>query len=152
MTHALSTFLLYASCAIILIDVWGEYFSIMQTNKHFGVTTKHDMMLEKLQKIATTLVEAKFRSQWLRWWNSRSMTRESIYFPLGMSKKITLKTRLFELHFGPMYLLCFILSHLFSSWKEFIILENHFLNCSILWLLIGGCHDEWVSWYERGIG
>jgi hypothetical protein len=38
------------------------------------------MTLEKLQKIATTPVDGKYKVKWLKWWNSSSMTREALHF------------------------------------------------------------------------
>lgn len=36
------------------------------------------MTLEKLQMIATTLVEFVFKVKWLRWWNLNDMSQESM--------------------------------------------------------------------------
>ena len=38
------------------------------------------MTLEKLQKIATTPVDDKYKVKWLKWWNSSPMTREALLF------------------------------------------------------------------------
>ena len=42
-------------------------FHVFHVNKHFGVTTKPEMTLEKLQIIAPTPVEDMFKAQWLVW-------------------------------------------------------------------------------------
>jgi hypothetical protein len=38
------------------------------------------MTLEKLQKIATTPVDDKYKVKWLKWWNSSPMAREALRF------------------------------------------------------------------------
>ena len=38
------------------------------------------MTLEKLQKIATTPVDGKYKVKWLKLWNSSPMTREALRF------------------------------------------------------------------------
>jgi hypothetical protein len=38
------------------------------------------MTLEKLQKIATTHVDGKYKVKWLKWLNSSPMTREALRF------------------------------------------------------------------------
>lgn len=55
----------------------------MQITTHYGVHSVPQMTLEKLQMIATTPVEPKFKARWLKWWNSSEMARESLRFPLG---------------------------------------------------------------------
>ena len=38
------------------------------------------MTLEKLQNIATTSVDDKYKLKWLKWWNSSSMVRKALDF------------------------------------------------------------------------
>jgi hypothetical protein len=45
------------------------------------------MTIEKLEKIATAHVEAKYKARWLRWWNSSDATRQSYRFPSSTDKE-----------------------------------------------------------------
>lgn len=48
------------------------------------------MTIEKLQKIATSMVEPRFKAKWLHWWNSGSILRASFRFPVGEVKESVL--------------------------------------------------------------
>jgi hypothetical protein len=39
------------------------------------------MTIEKLQKVATTHVDASFKARWLRWWNSATDVKSQNMFP-----------------------------------------------------------------------
>lgn len=56
-------------------------------NKHFDFNMKPKMTLEKLQMIATTPVDVKFKLCWLWWWNSSPKARVSLRFPVGDVKE-----------------------------------------------------------------
>ena len=58
-------------------------FLFVQINRHFSENAKPEMTIEKLQKIATSQVEPKYKARWLRWWNSSSSGRQSYRFPLA---------------------------------------------------------------------
>lgn len=47
--------------------------------------------MEKLQVFATTLVRAMYKTQWLHWWDSSSITRELLRCPLGDVKESNLE-------------------------------------------------------------
>lgn len=53
----------------------------LQINSHYSSSSKPEMTIEKLQKIATAHVEAEYKAKWLRWWNSSSMRRAAYRFP-----------------------------------------------------------------------
>jgi len=40
-----------------------------------------DMTIEKLQKVATTNVDASFKARWLQWWNSSADIKLQNKFP-----------------------------------------------------------------------
>ena len=45
------------------------------------------MTLEKLQKIATSVVHGTYKMRWLRWWNSSPMLRAANHFPPSPAKE-----------------------------------------------------------------
>ena len=61
--------------------------SDLQIKKYFGDHSEPIMTLEKLQMIATALVESIFKIKWLRWWIYSNMFRESLRFSLGDAKE-----------------------------------------------------------------
>ena len=50
------------------------------------------MTLEKLQLIATTVVEPEYKVRWLKWWNSGNFNREAIRFPKSPASEDNLKS------------------------------------------------------------
>jgi len=42
------------------------------------------MTIEKLQKVATTHVDATFKARWLRWWNSPAEVKTQNMFPASV--------------------------------------------------------------------
>ena len=59
----------------------------MQIDHHYNENARPKMSIEKLQKIVTTLEEPKYKTQWLRWWNSSQDTRLSYQFPFFTEKR-----------------------------------------------------------------
>ena len=49
------------------------------------------MTLEKLQLIATAVVEPEYKVRWLKWWNSGSFNHEAIRFPKTPASEDSLK-------------------------------------------------------------
>ena len=47
------------------------------------------MTIEKLQKIATSISDAKYKARWLRWWNSSEDARRAYRFPMPKDKDNT---------------------------------------------------------------
>jgi hypothetical protein len=65
----------------------------MQIVEHYSahVATKVEMLLEKLQLVATAQVEPKYKVRWLKWWNSPSFVRSSLRFPKSPASEDILK-------------------------------------------------------------
>ena len=55
------------------------------------VDAKVEISLEKLQIVATTAVEPKYKLRWLQWWNSSKNVRKDLKFPKYPTGKDTLK-------------------------------------------------------------
>ena len=60
-----------------------------QINRHFSINTSPDMMIEKLQKVATSTVEPEYKAKWLHWWNSSANVRIGNKFPFESLVKVT---------------------------------------------------------------
>jgi len=45
-------------------------------------------MIEKLQKIATTIIEAKHKAWWLKWCNASLTVQQSYHFPRFKDKDL----------------------------------------------------------------
>ena len=60
-----------------------------QIDRHFSISTSPDMMIEKLQKVATFAVEPEYKAKWLHWWNSSAMVRIEKKFPSKSPVKVT---------------------------------------------------------------
>jgi hypothetical protein len=54
---------------------------MFQIDRHFSIFMYPDMTIEKLQKVATTHVDASFKAKWLRWWNSLAKVKIENQFP-----------------------------------------------------------------------
>jgi hypothetical protein len=54
---------------------------MLQIERHFSTFMYPDMTIEKLQKVATTHVDASFKAKWLRWWNSPAKVKIENQFP-----------------------------------------------------------------------
>ena len=54
---------------------------MLQIDRHFSTFLYPDMTIEKLQKVATTHVDASFKAKWLRWWNSSANVKIKNHFP-----------------------------------------------------------------------
>jgi hypothetical protein len=54
---------------------------MLQIDSHFSTFMYPDMTIEKLQKVATTHVDASFKAKWLRWWNSPAKVKMENQFP-----------------------------------------------------------------------
>jgi hypothetical protein len=54
---------------------------MLQIDRHFSTFMYPDMTIEKLQKVATTHVDASFKAKWLRWWNSPAKVKIENQFP-----------------------------------------------------------------------
>ncbi len=55
--------------------------SFFQIDRHFSSFVVTDMTIEKLQKVATTHVDASFKAKWLEWWNSSTDVKIKNQFP-----------------------------------------------------------------------
>lgn len=64
----------------IVAFIFKYCFHYFQVNGHWSSNPKPEMTLEKLQKIATTPVDGKYKVRWLKWWNSSPMTRDALRF------------------------------------------------------------------------
>lgn len=53
----------------------------MQIDRHFSTFQIPDMSIEKLQKVATSHVDASVKTKWLRLWNSPTNVKEQEKFP-----------------------------------------------------------------------
>jgi hypothetical protein len=57
---------------------------VLQIDRHFSSFLVTDMTIEKLQKVATTHVDASFKAKWLRWWNSPAEVKIKNHFPVAL--------------------------------------------------------------------
>ena len=64
--------------------------SPLQINYHFSHYRTTEMTIERLQKIATSNVEPRFKSRWLHHWNSPPYIRSAFRFPSARFKDNTL--------------------------------------------------------------
>jgi hypothetical protein len=55
--------------------------SSSQIDRHYSTFLEPDMTIEKLQKVATTHVDAHVKARWLRWWNSNAAVKTQNMFP-----------------------------------------------------------------------
>ena len=62
--------------------LWHSFF--LQIDRHFSTFLVPDMAIEKLQKVATTHVDASFKARWLRWWNSPVDVKTQNMFPSNL--------------------------------------------------------------------
>jgi hypothetical protein len=53
-------------------------------DRHFSTFLVTYMTIEKLQKVATTHVDAHYKAKWLRWWNSTPDVKEKNKFPSSL--------------------------------------------------------------------
>ena len=69
---------------------WYFFFFVCQIDRDFSTFFLPDMTIEKLQKVATTHVDAHFKARWLRWWNFTTEFKEENKFPLAppLRKKV----------------------------------------------------------------
>ena len=56
----------------------------LQIDRLFSENLRPDMTIEKLQKVASTPVDAATKAQWLRWWNSTTLERSKNHFPTAV--------------------------------------------------------------------
>jgi hypothetical protein len=68
---------------VVLLDVYFLFF-LWQIDRHFSTFLVTDMTIEKLQKVATTHVDAHFKAKWLRWWNSPAEVKKHYKFPFAL--------------------------------------------------------------------
>lgn len=52
---------------------------------------KTEMTMEKLQMVATVVVDAKFKVRWLKWWNASPRRRENLRFPKSPCSELDLE-------------------------------------------------------------
>ena len=57
---------------------------MLQIDYHFSTFLVTDMTIEKLQKVATTHVDASFKAKWLGWWNSPAGVKIKNKFPYAL--------------------------------------------------------------------
>ena len=60
------------------------HYSFLQIDHHFSTFLVPDMTIEKLQKVATTHVDASFKARWLWWWNSPAEVKSKNKFPSSL--------------------------------------------------------------------
>jgi hypothetical protein len=57
---------------------------MLQIDCHFSTFLVSYMTIEKLQKMATTHVDASFKAKWLRWWDSSTKVKIQNKFPSAL--------------------------------------------------------------------
>jgi hypothetical protein len=57
---------------------------MLHIDRHFSTFMYPDMTIEKLQKMATTHVDASFKAKWLWWWNSSAKVKMENQFPSSL--------------------------------------------------------------------
>jgi hypothetical protein len=63
-------------------------YSSLQITRHWSNTEKPEMILERLQVIATAVAAPLHKVRWLIFWNSGTHTREALHFPAkGFTEK-----------------------------------------------------------------
>jgi hypothetical protein len=55
-----------------------------QIDRHSSTFLVSDMSIKKLQKVATTHVDASVKARWLRWWNSPADVKAMNKFPTSL--------------------------------------------------------------------
>ena len=90
------------------------------------------MTLDKLQKIATTHVDAKYKAKWLKWWNSSPMSREALRFLSSTAKDIEFDAWLVKTSFWAQVVL--LISHIHCHFL-FIVCDFYLLNYVALKLI-----------------
>ena len=82
------SFILFPFSTRLYEDPCLTFASFMcQINRHFSITTTPDLTIEKLQKVATLQVDAKYKAKWLHWWNSSTNVRLGNKFPSELPLK-----------------------------------------------------------------
>jgi hypothetical protein len=66
----------------VMILIYRSHSS--QIDRHFSTFLVSDMSIEKLQKVATTHVDASVKARWLRWWNSPADVKAKNKFPTSL--------------------------------------------------------------------
>ena len=93
MRSAFIPFYSFSFCKCLYEDPSLTFASVVcQTNCHFSITVTPDMTIEKLQKVATSQVDAEYKAKWLHWWNSSTNVHLGNKFP----SEIPLKSTTFE--------------------------------------------------------
>jgi hypothetical protein len=65
-----------------LFFTWHSF--SLQIDRHYSTFLVSDMSIEKLQKVATTHVDASIKARWLWWWNSPSDVKTINKFPIAI--------------------------------------------------------------------
>ena len=73
---------LYIICLIFVICLLHCIFYIQHYFHYFQVIQNQKWPWRKLQKIATTAVDSKYKVKWLKWWNLSPITHEALHFCL----------------------------------------------------------------------
>jgi hypothetical protein len=125
---------------------------MLQIDRHFSTFLYPDMTIEKLQKVATTHVDASFKAKWLRWWNSPTNVKVKNHFPSSVPlKEKNLDDWLNKASFWAqvhLHLFCLLVCLFISfpfltvrlslhSWRRALRLRLHRLRTSCPWTLIG---------------
>ena len=105
------------------------------------------MIIEKLQKVATTHVDASFKASWLRWWNSPSDVKTKNKYP----SFLPLREKILEDWF-----------HKASFWAQVLqyLIENSRIRCMCMYVdylesyVEGLCVSTRIrpSWNREGLG
>jgi hypothetical protein len=118
---------------------------VYQINAHYSATTKPEMTIEKLQKVASAQVEPEYKAMWLRWWNSGSMRRAAYRFLPAGFKEAELDLWLNKATFWAQVIL-YSLNH--SNPSFFVA----FKFSSLYYFFIGSLKTVWSSSSVRYLG
>ena len=77
-------FPLYSCVRCSFCIVSYMHLSSLQIDRHYSTFLVPDMSIEKLQKVATTHVDASIKARWLRWWNSPADVKTINKFPSSL--------------------------------------------------------------------
>lgn len=71
----------FYSCSLFSLCFFSKWHSSLQIDRHYSTFLVPDMSIEKLQKVATTHVDASIKARWLSWWNSPANVKSVNKFP-----------------------------------------------------------------------
>ena len=124
---------------------------MLQIDRHFSTFLVKDMTIEKLQKVATTHVDASFKAKCLRWWNSPAKVKTRTNFPLlffsGRKSSKTGSTKFLsglKCIYNFSFFICFFsyftfltIGLCYHSWRRGLRLRSHHLKWVFRWHRVG---------------